>query len=65
MLAKLAAGSDDIDLEWAKFLAQAYDLKSKADYGTKADTVSADDARSAMDGAERVLADVTRLLSER
>jgi uncharacterized protein (UPF0332 family) len=65
ILAKLAAESDDINLRWAKFLAQTYDLKSKADYGTKTGIVSEEDARSAMDGAEHMLAEVTRMLIER
>lgn len=61
-MAKLASESGDINREWGKFLARAYDLKSLADYSTKTDAVTAEDARFAIDGAQRLLDEIARLL---
>lgn len=61
-IARLASESDDLNREWGKFPARAYDLKSLADYGTKVDAVTADDARFAIDGAQRMIDEVALLL---
>lgn len=61
-ITKLASESDDLNRGWGKFLARAYDLKSLADYGTKTDAVTADDARFAIDGAQHMINEVALLL---
>ena len=58
---RLASETDEINQERAKLLARPYGLKSIADYGTRADAISAEDTRFAIHGAARSLNKVTRL----
>jgi len=61
--ARLTRNEPRLGLELRQFLAQAYDIKSIADYGLGPDTdVPLDRARAAIDTAEQFVDRVTELL---
>ena len=62
--AQLTKDEPRIDRKFVKFLAQAYELKSLADYGTgSSKPISAEDARAAIETAENFVDCITKLLS--
>jgi uncharacterized protein (UPF0332 family) len=59
----LARIEPEIDQSYATFLAEAYELKSIADYGANPATdVSADGARAAIDTAERLIECIAKVI---
>jgi uncharacterized protein (UPF0332 family) len=62
--ARLTRGDDRVDRSLSEFLAQAYELKSIADYGTGRDgVVSAEAAAAAIETADRFVDCVANLIS--
>lgn len=62
--ALLARREPQFDQAFTKFLAEAYELKSIADYGTNPTTgVSAEDAKAAIDTADRFIESIAKLLA--
>lgn len=62
---RLARGEPRIDREYLTFLAEAYEYKSIADYGvgSAAPPITAEDASSAIDAAERLIDCIAQLLA--
>jgi uncharacterized protein (UPF0332 family) len=62
--ALLARREPNFDQAFTRFLAEAYELKSIADYGTNPATgVSADDAKAAIDTADRFIESIAKFLA--
>lgn len=60
----IARSESSIDIGLRRFLTDGYDLKSVADYGLGEDAAdSADDARGAIDTAERFVDSIAALLA--
>jgi uncharacterized protein (UPF0332 family) len=60
----LARSEPEIDQSYAMFLAEAYELKSIADYGANPATdVSADGAWAAIDTAERLIECIAKVIA--
>jgi uncharacterized protein (UPF0332 family) len=64
---RLARNDPRIDREFLTFLVEAYEYKSTADYGVGSTSrpITAEDARSALETAERFLDCIAGLMSER
>lgn len=62
--ARLTLAEPRIDQAYSRFLANAYELKSIADYGTDSGSVTSEAADAAIDTAERMIDAVATVLGE-
>jgi len=60
--ARLARTEPRIDSSFSRFLANAYEVKSVADYGTEPASISSEAANAAIDKAERMIDAIAKLL---
>ena len=64
VFARLAQAEPRLDPAFSRFLANAYEVKSVADYGGEPEGVSSDAARAIIDTAERMIGAIAEVLRE-